>query len=48
VVGSSVEMDGEVLHGLPSWAERPMKSKVRLESGTETIAFTRGWVLVFT
>jgi translation initiation factor IF-1 len=42
VVGSTVEMDGEVLHGLPSWAERPMKFKVRLESGTETIAFTRG------
>jgi hypothetical protein len=42
VVDSPVEVDGEVLHGVPSWAERPGKFKVRLESGSETIAFTRG------
>jgi len=42
VVDSPVEMDGEVLHGVPSCGERPGKFKVRLDSGSDTIAFTRG------
>src|SRR5215211_7725229 len=42
LVDGPVEMDGEVLHGLPSHSPRPIKFKVRLDSGSETIAFTRG------
>jgi translation initiation factor IF-1 len=36
-----VEIGGEILHGLPSYNPRPMKFKVKLDSGRETIGFTK-------